>query len=346
MTHQRMMDRAPSCAILHNRNELKVYQGNQVYLNDGDNFELRFFNPTNFKIGVEINFNGINKGDGYLVLNPGQDLILDRFLDEQRKMLFETYVVDGNNDAAVKAIQQNGVINFNFYKENSYRHNYQDNSVNIKYNFPPKPPKPPKHLTPNYGNTYVTNNYYGVSISGSTGWSGTGGVAGVYGAIGVAGPAGAPGYCYSTKSSGLPHFTNVSSTYNSNPTSYQTPGIFINETDNSTFTTSSTLDSLNYSDYVAEHIDNNIAFSEYIAFNPLETGRIEKGDISSQTSKSVNAQFQSKPFHSITYKLMPISSMNRTVKEVRAYCGSCGYRLRKSSWQFCPSCGEKNNRKK
>ena len=102
MTHNRMLDRAPSCAILHNRNELKVYQDNQVYLNDGDNFELRFFNPTNFKIGVEIVFNGLKKGDGYLVLNPGQDLILDRFLDEQRKAeeltiknMFDVWIVDG-----------------------------------------------------------------------------------------------------------------------------------------------------------------------------------------------------------------------------------------------------------
>ncbi len=48
-----------------NHNELKLYQGNIVYLNDGDNFELRFFNPLQEKIGVEIMFNGIRKGDGY-----------------------------------------------------------------------------------------------------------------------------------------------------------------------------------------------------------------------------------------------------------------------------------------
>ena len=117
MTHYRMLDRAPSVVITSNRNELKVYQDNVVYLNDGDNFELRFFNPLQEKIGVEIMFNGLKKGDGFLVVNPGQDLILDRFLDEQRKMLFETYVIDGNNEAAVEAIQQNGIITFNFYKE-------------------------------------------------------------------------------------------------------------------------------------------------------------------------------------------------------------------------------------
>ena len=118
--HYRMQDRVPSVIITTNRNELKVYQGNQVYLNDGDNFELRFFNPTNQKLGISVEFNGVNKGNGLLVINPGQDITLDRFLDEQRKMLFETYTVDGNNSDAVKAIQQNGIINFKFFKEKSF----------------------------------------------------------------------------------------------------------------------------------------------------------------------------------------------------------------------------------
>ena len=109
MGHYKMLDRMPSAMITSGHNELKVYQGNIVYLNDGDNFELRFFNPLKEKIGVEINFNGIKKGDGYLVLNPGQDITLDRFLDEQRKMLFETYTVDGKNKAAIEAIEENGI---------------------------------------------------------------------------------------------------------------------------------------------------------------------------------------------------------------------------------------------
>ena len=54
MTHNRMLERFPSVSISSKRNELKVYQGNTVYLNDGDNFELRFFNPLTEKLGVEI----------------------------------------------------------------------------------------------------------------------------------------------------------------------------------------------------------------------------------------------------------------------------------------------------
>lgn len=317
MTHYRMLDRAPSCAILHNRNELKIYQGNQVYLNDGDNFELRFFNPLPYKIGVEINFNGIKKGDGYLVLNPGQDLILDRFLDEQRKMIFETYTIDGNNEVAVKAAEQNGVINFNFYREIGNYNN--QNEVMVNYNFPPKREKPI------YNNTYVTNNYYtgksGPSgASGNRGWSGSGGVVGVYGACGTPGLRG--------------NKTKINTSYTSSSTSFTSPGVFSTETDLSfsqdyyipcsSTLTSSSLDSLNISEP-----------------NPVETGRIEMGEISNQLLKNVNAQFQSTPFHSITFKLMPISTMNRTIGEVRQYCPECSYRIRKNSWQYCPQCGNK-----
>lgn len=135
MKNNKMLDRAPSVVITSNRNELKVYQDNIIYLNDGDNFELKFFNPMTFKIGVEIIFNSVKKGDSYLILNPGQDVFLDRFLDEQRKMLFETYNIDGNNKEAVEAIEDNGLITFNFYKEyfrsnNNYYNLSSTNPIN------------------------------------------------------------------------------------------------------------------------------------------------------------------------------------------------------------------------
>lgn len=268
MTHYKMLDRVPSVVITSNHNELKLYQGNIVYLNDGDNFELRFFNPLQEKIGVEIMFNGIRKGDGYLVLKPGQDLTLDRFLDEQRKMLFETYTINGNNKEAVEAIEKNGVISFNFYKE-YYSNSNQQKNVNVNYDFPPKPIRHSKDFC-------------------------------VYGNSGNLGTLGMSNSSFSTYS-----------TTNNNSRCYSS----------SVFT--STLDSLNCLN------------------DSLETGRIEKGDQSDQKLKGVNMNFASSPFHSMTYRLMPYSTMNREIGEIRQYCSNCGYRLRKSSWKFCPSCGNK-----
>lgn len=277
MTHYKMLDRVPSVVVTSNHNELKLYQGNIVYLNDGDNFELRFFNPLQEKIGVEIMFNGIRKGDGYLVLNPGQDLTLDRFLDEQRKMLFETYTINGNNKEAVEAIEKNGVISFNFYKE-YYSNSNQQKNVNVDYNFPPKP------------------------MNSMNGMMGMKGMTGNFGSIGQSGTL---SNTYSTLCMGI-----VAENY------------------------------IDYSEYVAENLNSDIKYSKYIAEKlDLETGRIEKGDISDQRLKDINMNFTSSPFHSMTYRLMPYSTMNREIGEIRQYCSECGYRLRKSSWKFCPSCG-------
>ena len=305
MTHNRMLDRVPSVSISSKRNELKVYQGNFVYLNDGDNFELRFFNPTNEKIGVEINFNGIKKGDGYLVLNPGQDIILDRFLDEQRKMLFETYVVDGNNRDAVKAIEKNGKITFNFYKE---RGSYEVQDVNINYAFPPKPYK------------YNANHQFKGMNSGSYGISGSRGVSGVSGHSCTSGMGG----------SSTTYTNNVYSTFTS-------PGVYLSQSDLSYTNTS------NFSGSLTSGSITKDSLASYSIPNPLETGRIEMGEMSNQQLKSVNAQFNPNSFHTITYQLLPYSELNHTIKEVREYCGFCSYRLRNNKWSYCPKCGEKIN---
>lgn len=115
--HYRMRDDAPSAIITSRNSELRVYEGNRVFLNDKDNFEIRFFNPLSETIGAEILFNGKQTSKSLIVIKPGQDIILDRFIGEKRKMLFETYQIDGNNDAAVKAAKQNGLVEIRFYKE-------------------------------------------------------------------------------------------------------------------------------------------------------------------------------------------------------------------------------------
>ena len=333
MTHYRMLDRAPSVMITSNRNELKLYQDNTVYLNDGDNFELRFFNPLQQKVGVEIMFNGIKKGDAFLVLNPGQDLFLDRFLDEQRKMLFETYVIDGNSKDAVEAIAKNGIITFNFYKEAGYYNQYNNNNeVNINYNFPPKPPKPFKYKAPK-----------GKYRGGTSGWSGS---SSSNATSGCAGPSGAHGVSGISGSSGIPlgGFTNFNST-NTNSRIYNSPGVFTSESDMSFVTSSANINYSNTSNlnqdffFPSTSTSNNERGITLDSFS-LETGRIEMGDISKQTLKSVNAQFQPTTFHTVTYQILPYSAMNRTIGEVRQYCPHCSYRVRKSTWLYCPKCGE------
>jgi Zn finger protein HypA/HybF involved in hydrogenase expression len=317
MSNNKLLDSHPSVTITKNKNELKVYQGNQIYLNHGDNFELKFFNPLNYKIGIEILFNGIRKGDNYLVLNPGQDITLDRFLDEQRKMLFETYTVDGNNKAAVKAIEQNGLITFNFYKE--YHNTNNVNDVKVNYNFPPEP------------YNYSKGNVRSKGSNGTKGFNGTNGTGGSqqFGSLNTNSRiySSTPGvYTQDFSSdigSGTLSLSNITST-STNVSNLSSA--------NSTFTSSLPFQQ----DYIfpssagpAQKIDT------------IETGRVEKGELSSQNLRQVNAQFQSEAFHSVSYKLLPYSAKSVEITEVRHYCTSCGYRLRKESWKFCPRCGDK-----
>lgn len=117
MAHYRLQDRLPSVIVTTDGSERKVYENNTVYLNKGDNFELRFFNSLREKIGVEIIFNGQKKNDSLLVINPGEDISLDRFLDDKKRMIFDTYHIDSNNPDAVSAAALNGIIDINFYKE-------------------------------------------------------------------------------------------------------------------------------------------------------------------------------------------------------------------------------------
>lgn len=122
MTHYRLSDSMPSAIILARNprtsslDELKTYRGTDIFLNDGNEFQIKLFNPLGEKIGASISING-KKSKHLLVLNPGQETIIDRFIDDKRKMVFETYEYDSNNSAARKAVERNGLIEINFFKE-------------------------------------------------------------------------------------------------------------------------------------------------------------------------------------------------------------------------------------
>ena len=290
MAHMRMLDHDPSAIITSGGSEKKIYQGGQIFINDGDNFEIRFFNPSSEKIGVEILFNGQKKNDGLLVLKPGEDIILDRFLGEKKKMRYETYTIDGGNDAAVKAAAVNGLVEFRFYREKStgFTTFNTTNSNSRCYNS-------------------VIQGYSGTTVSGSNNTT-----------IGI----------------------NRSFTSN-----YQSPGVFCCDYDSYTTTSSA-----NYKDYSVGSLDStsleNTSGKVYRSksvkkLNVLETGRIEKGPESSQDLKTVDVDFESNPFHIITYQLKPNSQRPTEITEIRNYCTKCAYRVRKSSWNFCPKCSEK-----
>jgi hypothetical protein len=72
----------------------------------------------------------------------------------------------------------------------------------------------------------------------------------------------------------------------------------------------------------------------------LETGRVEKGEASDQTFGSDYGSYSSSYESVSEYQIMPRSTKPVEVSEIRSYCPGCGTRIKKSSWKFCPSCGE------
>jgi len=72
----------------------------------------------------------------------------------------------------------------------------------------------------------------------------------------------------------------------------------------------------------------------------VETGRVGKGKKSNQDFKQAKGDFEDWSWSSFEYQLLPESLKPLETKDIRAYCGECGIRIRKSSWKFCPNCGE------
>ena len=105
----------PQSFITKSKQRLKQHI-DTVYLNNGDEFEIELFNPTQNKVLAKIEMNGTCIGNG-IVLRPGERVFLERYLDDAKKFLFETYIVNGNNEEVQKSISNNGDVVVKFYDE-------------------------------------------------------------------------------------------------------------------------------------------------------------------------------------------------------------------------------------
>jgi hypothetical protein len=72
-----------------------------------------------------------------------------------------------------------------------------------------------------------------------------------------------------------------------------------------------------------------------------ETGRVEKGESSEQAFGLCDMNFDFLCFLKSEWKILPESSKPVEVSKIRNYCSECGTRIKKQTWKFCPSCGEK-----
>jgi len=119
----------PYAYITQGKHRLKQY-GQNVYMKNGSEFELELFNPKQATVLAKIKINGSYIGGGGIVLRPGERVYLERYLDDARKFLFETYNVDGDSSEVLKAIQNNGEVTVEFFDE------YVKPNINIRTPWP------------------------------------------------------------------------------------------------------------------------------------------------------------------------------------------------------------------
>lgn len=299
----------PTAGIAVNKSRLKVYsKGLEMptyYLQKGQEFQIEIFNPTTSVVLAKISLNNTLISQGGLILNPGQRVFLERYIDVPKKFLFDTYEV-ANTDEVKKAIEANGDVKIEFFRE----------FVPISYN------PVITTLGGSWGSvpTYVYNNttietdpqYLRSTTTGSLNLT-------------------------SSNSTKSVDNNDVKSFYSDITSTTYNAGV------NSTYTAS--LDSLEFMD-MSRNLADEVPVKKQMRSRKLsksiETGRVEKGSHSNQSFKTVNKSFEAWAFHTIEYKLLPVSQKINTLEDinVKVYCTNCGAKLGKTD-RFCSQCGHK-----
>lgn len=111
--------------------EYKKVNLRTVYMNDGDEFQIQLFNPTQGTITARIRIN--NEWMPHeIIIMPGQRLWIERYTHTPKKFKFITYDVN-KSDAVQNAIRYNGDIYIEFRREQKMRHNTYTLSLDYPY---------------------------------------------------------------------------------------------------------------------------------------------------------------------------------------------------------------------
>jgi hypothetical protein len=94
---------------------MKQYD-NKVYLKSGTHFEIELYNPKKSKVLAKIYIDEKLISSTGIVVKPGQRVYLERWIDEPKKFLFETYDVDDSKESR-EATSENGRVKVEFYDE-------------------------------------------------------------------------------------------------------------------------------------------------------------------------------------------------------------------------------------
>jgi hypothetical protein len=314
----------PEASICINKSQLKLYNKQDkfptYYLDNGQEFQIQLFNPTQDTILAKIQLNGKAISQGGLVIKPGERVFLERYLDIAKKFLFETYEVS-NTNAVKQAIANNGDFKVEFYRESQVvpiSNTITTTWPNVGY------PDIYTYDANKFGrSTLIGRSDISSSAPASMDWMSLGDSFDNSSALGQA-SLGETGLVNGVSSTNQVNFTNASNSYFSHTlgettsAQYKSPGVTTREADLSTTT------------------------KQVPSTKTIETGRVEAGSDSNQQITYVNKSWEYYAFHTVEYKLLPTSQKINTTKDLQVarYCHSCGNR-RKPEHKFCPACGTK-----
>lgn len=94
----------------------KIYNGNKIYLQNGEEFAIELHNPTQTNVAALINLDGKPISSSGLIIRAGERIYLDCFMDELKKFVFDTYDVEDTKESS-DAISNNGLLEVYFYNE-------------------------------------------------------------------------------------------------------------------------------------------------------------------------------------------------------------------------------------
>lgn len=153
----------PEAFITKGKKRIKQFDG-QVYLSDGDEYEIELFNPTQEVVLAKIKIDGDYIAGGGIVLRRGERVFLERFLDSPNRFKFSTYVVNGNNTEVQDAIKNNGYVEIEFYDE--YKPTWNSGFLTTGTNIHTINGNPITFTTTS--GTTSTNTFYNASLTANT----------------------------------------------------------------------------------------------------------------------------------------------------------------------------------
>jgi hypothetical protein len=160
----------PQAWIAVSSNRQKIYDVNtgaeKVYLDDGQEFQIELYNPTQISYVAKIYINGQIISSSGLVLKPGQRYFLDRFIDENKKLIFSTYEVESTKGVK-EAILKNGNLKVDFHAEYFQNFAWVNTGTTTFTQFPSTLTIPANSIFRDYGNYTAPVSTFTTTTSGN-----------------------------------------------------------------------------------------------------------------------------------------------------------------------------------